>query len=145
MGETQPSTDRARHVPIERIKHLEMIQAVISRLAGNSFLIKGWTLTVSAALYGFAVHKPSWRLAAMGIAVSAMFWVLDSFYLRGERMHRCLYDDVRLADNTVPAFSLDTRQYRARISRRKTFFSFTLTTFYLMPIGIGAVVGVTDL
>lgn len=119
-----------------------MIQAVIARLAGNSFLIKGWTLTVSAALYGFAVRQPAWGLAAIGITISGMFWVLDSFYLRGERMHRCLYDDVRLAGSTIPAFSLDTREYRVTISRRKTFFSFTLTTFYLMPIGVGAIVGV---
>jgi hypothetical protein len=31
-------------------KHLELIQAVISRMAGNSFLLKGWSVTLAAAL-----------------------------------------------------------------------------------------------
>ena len=31
------------------IKHLEMLQGVINRLGHNSFLIKGWSLTIIAA------------------------------------------------------------------------------------------------
>jgi hypothetical protein len=33
----------------DKIKHLEMIQAVISRLANNSFLLKGWSITLVSA------------------------------------------------------------------------------------------------
>ena len=44
-----------------RIKHLEFIQSVITRMATNSFLAKGWALTVAGALYGFAVnHLNPW-------------------------------------------------------------------------------------
>ena len=32
-----------------KIAHLEMVQAVITRMAGNSFLIKGWSVTLVAA------------------------------------------------------------------------------------------------
>ena len=28
------------------IKHLELIQGVVNRLGGNSFLLKGWSMTV---------------------------------------------------------------------------------------------------
>jgi hypothetical protein len=140
MGDTQPLTDHAQQVPVELIKHLEMIQAVVARLAGNSFLIKGWALTVSATLYGFAVDRAAWGLAAMGVLVSGIFWYLDSFYLRGERMHRRLYDDARLADGAIPPFSLDTRRYHGQVSRLGTFLSVTLVTFYVMPIAIGVVV-----
>jgi hypothetical protein len=33
-----------------RLKHMELIQAVVSRLAGNSFLVKGGAITLAAAL-----------------------------------------------------------------------------------------------
>jgi hypothetical protein len=35
------------------LKHLEFIQAVITRPATNSFLIKVWALTAAEAFYGF--------------------------------------------------------------------------------------------
>ena len=28
-----------------KIKHLEMIEAIIERMANNSFLLKGWAIT----------------------------------------------------------------------------------------------------
>ena len=39
------------HPPLDEVvvKHLELIQAVITRLANNSFLMKGWALTVTGA------------------------------------------------------------------------------------------------
>jgi hypothetical protein len=36
-----------------RIEHLKMIQAVISRLATCSFQLKGWVITLAAALQVF--------------------------------------------------------------------------------------------
>jgi len=33
-----------------KLKHLEMIQDVIKRMASNSFLLKGWSLTLVVAL-----------------------------------------------------------------------------------------------
>ena len=32
----------------KKIKHLEMIQGVINRMAGNSFALKGWSVTLIA-------------------------------------------------------------------------------------------------
>ncbi len=75
MPETEPFAP-----PI--LKHLEFIQAVIARLAGNSFLIKGWALTVTGAFYGFAVHGSDWRLAALGLLPALTFWGLDGYFLR---------------------------------------------------------------
>ena len=31
-----------------KIRHLEMIQAVITRMASNSFMLKGWAVTLIA-------------------------------------------------------------------------------------------------
>ena len=31
--------------------HLQMIQTIISRMAGNSFFIKGWSVTLASAIF----------------------------------------------------------------------------------------------
>src|SRR5690242_10126113 len=76
------------------LKHLEFIQAVISRLATNSFLMKGWALTVSGALFGFAASHLSWPIAAVGMLPVVSFWYLDTYFLRQERLYRLLYSAV---------------------------------------------------
>jgi hypothetical protein len=89
-----------------RLAHLELIQSVVSRLAGNSFLVKGWAITVSAAIFGFAINSHSWRLAASAAIPIVAFWTLDAYFLRVERLFRALYDEVRLKDKRVPPFSM---------------------------------------
>jgi len=37
-----------------KIKHLEFIQTIINRMAANSFLIKGWAITLVAALFALS-------------------------------------------------------------------------------------------
>lgn len=37
-----------------KIKHLEMIEAVIERMAKNSFQLKGWAMTLVAAVGALA-------------------------------------------------------------------------------------------
>jgi hypothetical protein len=66
----------------ERIKHLELIQAVVRRLGNDGFLMKGWALTVAGAFYGFAINKSKWQLAVAALVPTAIFWGLDSYFLR---------------------------------------------------------------
>src|SRR5713226_9509943 len=88
-----------------RIKHLEMIQGVISRLGNDSFLIKGWAVTVAAAFLGFAVSQHKWQLALASVGPTLLFWFLDSTYLRNERLFRDLFNRVRKGtDGIVPFF-----------------------------------------
>jgi len=79
----------------ERIKHMEMIQAVVGRLAGNSFLIKGWAITVTGTFLGFAIDRNHAGLAAAAFLPAVIFWLLDTYYLRAERLFRELYNEVR--------------------------------------------------
>ncbi|WP_373482985.1 hypothetical protein [Acetobacterium sp.] len=37
-----------------KTKHLEMIQSVISRMAGNSFTLKGWAVTLIAGIFALS-------------------------------------------------------------------------------------------
>ena len=36
------------------MKHMEMIQGVINRMASNSFALKGWTVTLVAGIFALA-------------------------------------------------------------------------------------------
>jgi hypothetical protein len=123
-------------------KHLEFVQAIVARLANNSFLMKGWALTVAAALFGYAAAHLSWEVGALGFLPPAAFWFLDSYYLRQERMFRFLYRDV--AAGQVRDFSLDVSPYRAEVSRWKTFKSETLRWFYgfILVVAVAVVTAV---
>ena len=87
-----------------RVKHLELIQAVIARLGNNGFLVKGWTITIAAALFGFAVESDTWQLALVAVFVSLAFWALDAYFLRCERLFRELYRRVSDQQESIPPF-----------------------------------------
>lgn len=79
-------------------KELDLIQSVISRMAHNSFLIKGWAMTLMSALIAFgkdlilAENAGVYYLVLM-IGILIPFWWLDAYFLKQERAFRCLYKD----------------------------------------------------
>lgn len=89
-----------------RIKHLEMIQEIVKRLAGNGFLMKGWALTLAVALLGFAVERQNWVLALVSIVPTLAFWGLDAYFLWAERLFRELYRRVVEFDESIRPFSM---------------------------------------
>ena len=99
-------------------KHLEFIQAVTARMAGNSFLLKGWTVTLAAALFALAANDARVTFAAVALFPALSFWGLDAYYLRQERLFRELYDAVRLAPDDAfdkDPFSLSTAKYEHKV------------------------------
>jgi hypothetical protein len=112
------------------LKHLEFIQAIITRLATNSFLVKGWALTISGALFGFAASHLSWPIATVGLLPIIVFWYLDAYFLRQERIFRSLYNGVAEQDQSIPPFSLNPTPYRARHPWTQVLTSSTLALFY---------------
>ena len=139
----QSSAQAAASWPSDaRIKHLEFIQGVISRLATNSFITKGWALTVGAAIYGFAADRLKPWIAAVGFVPAIGFWWLDAYFLRQERLFRCLYDDARRPDTAVALFSMHVRLYFAKPLVRwpKVIFSITLVLFYGIIFIVGVVI-----
>ena len=69
----------------EKLKHLEFIQAVIARMATNSFLFKGWAVTIAAGLAAFAAVDSRAALLVIALVSTLMFWGLDGYYLWLER------------------------------------------------------------
>jgi hypothetical protein len=101
-------------IHIDRVKHLEMIQAIVTRMAGNSFLVKGWTVTVAAALVAVAAKDSEARFALVALLPALSFWGLDAYYLRYERLFRQLYEGVRTAPEETlvrDPYSLSTAPY----------------------------------
>ena len=80
-----------------KIAHLQMIQGVINRMAGNSFMLKGWTVALLVAVT--AMNKEGWisppEMCIGGILIVGVFWFLDAYYLAQEQEFRDIYNNVR--------------------------------------------------
>jgi hypothetical protein len=76
---------------VPNVEQLKLIQAVITRLAGNSFLLKGWTVTLVAGLTAFAKADSERSFALIAVFAVAVLGVLDGYYLALERSYRDLY------------------------------------------------------
>ena len=114
-----------------KLKHLEFLQGVINRMAGNSFLLKGWSVTLAAALFALAAKDANLRLIALGYYPILVFWVLDGFFLSQERLYRALYDKVRKIPEADIDFAMDTREfYKGRNTWAAAILSKTLLIFY---------------
>lgn len=111
-------------------KHLEMIQAVIARMNTNSFMIKGWTITLVSAIFAFAAKDANSRYVIITYICIPTFWSLDALYLSQERQYRALYDTVRTQQETD--YSMDASRFKGgRNSWLSSFFSKTLLMTYL--------------
>ncbi|MGE3279674.1 MAG: hypothetical protein AB7H90_03550 [Alphaproteobacteria bacterium] len=76
------------------IEHLKMIQAVITRLAGNSAQCKTWCIAITTAIVAFAGAVQDENIVAVAIVPLAIFGFLDAAYLGHERAYRRLYNDI---------------------------------------------------
>lgn len=117
----------------DKHKHLEFLQGAINRMAGNLFLLKGWTVTLIAALFALAAKDANAHYAAIAYFPLLVFWTLDGYFLSQERCFRALYDHVRTLDESKIDFSMDTRPYRAdsRNTWPGAMFSRTLLVYYV--------------
>ncbi len=76
----------------------------------NSFLIKGWTITIVAALIALGAKDSRIQFILVAYFPTAVFWGLDGYYLYQERLFRKVYDAVRT--HSVPTdFSLSTKSF----------------------------------
>jgi hypothetical protein len=76
------------------IEHLKMIQAVITRLAGNSAQCKTWCITIVSAIVAFAGAMKNENIVAVAIVPLLIFGFLDMAYLAHERAYRRLYNKI---------------------------------------------------
>ena len=116
-----------------KLKLMEMIQDIIKRMAQNSFMLKGWTVTLVSALFALSkidTNKSFFFIAYVPILV---FWLLDSYYLQLERQFRVLYRATVTADEADLDYSMKLKQPTKEDETEfcQSFFSKTEMGFYL--------------
>lgn len=123
-------------------KHLELIQKVINRMAGNLFFLRGWTITLIVALLALFVEGENPDYIFVAYLPVIIFWVLDGYFLSRERLFRDLYDHVRKLNEQEVDFSMNTSKYKKKFRNHwvGAMLSSTLLFFYLPLIVIMLVV-----
>lgn len=133
----------------KKIKHLEMLQAIIQRMAGNSFMLKGWNVILVSALFALAVDSSKASLVFLAYLPAFVFWLLDGYFLHQERLFRKLYDKVRETDEDAIDFSMNTAPVAGQVSSwpcvmfSRTLLLFhgaivlTITLIWLIPVALG--------
>lgn len=121
-----------------KTKHLEFIQNVITRMNSNSFLLKGWSVTIVSAMLAIYSSTKKIDLFIIGVFPVFVFWLLDTFYLTQERKFRGLYNDIaEVSDNPKELKNFEMRPdlYTGnKYSYWNVFWSKTIWIFYLLII-----------
>ncbi len=109
-----------------KLKHLEMVQSVINRMANNSFMLKGWAVTLVAGIFVLAGKDTDKLYFLVAYIPVIVFWGLDSYYLLQERLYRGLYEKVRLSEESEIDFSL--RVTKEEFGNEKNKFIFCVVS-----------------
>ena len=122
-------------------KEIDLIQSVITRMANNSFLLKGWVITIIVAVLALKndtiVTGKSQFIPLMLLLPLLTFWYLDAFYLHKERCFRELYKWVvnNRKYSSDHLYSLDYSRVEKEVDGIcKIMRSSTLSTFYGMAL-----------
>ncbi|AFM14197.1 hypothetical protein Turpa_3562 [Turneriella parva DSM 21527] len=113
-------------------KHLELISNIITRMGSNSFAIKTWSTGLTTGILVLSLKE---KLITFGLYAAipiTLFWFLDTFYLRQERLYRKLYDEVRVKKEKQIDFSMKTGHLFDEVSYCGVLFSITIFPFYLV-------------
>jgi hypothetical protein len=121
----------------KKIKHLEFLQNVITRMNSNSFMIKGWVITLISALFALAAKDSNIKFVLISYIVIPVFWILDGFFLSTERQYRALYDSIRQRENENIDFDMNASAFKNEDRTwPKGVFSETLIPFYGITFAI---------
>lgn len=117
----------------KKLKHLEIIQNVINRMASNSFLLKGWAVTLIAGIFALANKDSDKSYFLIAYIPIIIFWGMDSYYLKLERQFRHLYDKVRTRNDEDIDFSMKISSFEGKkeLNYTNCLFSVTELLFYL--------------
>jgi hypothetical protein len=113
-----------------KLKHLDIIQITINRMASNSFLFKGWSVAISSSLLFAANHYSNIYLYLIPIVATIQFWVIDAYYLSLERGYTSMYEKVAKMKNENIDFSMALPKKARKVNWAKAMISNSLWLFY---------------
>ncbi len=129
-------------------KEIDLIQNIISRMAHNSFLLKGWMISIIAAILVLSkdtlIIDDITYLSLILCLPVIVFWYLDAFFLHKEKCFRELYSWVIENRPTTDdnLYSLNYKRFENNVNNIVCLmFSKTLFPFYGITIII--LIGIT--
>ncbi|MGL5428188.1 MAG: hypothetical protein ACRDAS_09780 [Cetobacterium sp.] len=121
-------------------KEIDIIQNCINRMASNSFLIKGWFITLILGFITFGYEKLNFIvLIIVSLVISLLCWISDTFFLQLERKYRRKYNWVieNRHSNQIFFYNLNPNESgmwlpnpSTKIEFWQVFFSKTLIFLY---------------
>ena len=120
-------------------KEIDLIQGCINRMANNSFLLKGWAISIIAVVLALTKDRTNPLFLFLCVSIPILyFWLLDTFFLRTERKYRKMYEWVlkrRRVDNLDFQYDLNPHRFNDSVEAfGKIMFSSTLIVFYVVPL-----------
>lgn len=122
-------------------KEIDLIQGVINRMAHNSFLLKGWMVSLVAVVLSLSKETlltNDFTYLGLILCIPILsFWYLDAFFLHKEKCYRKLYQWVieNRPNNAEHLYSLNYLRFKKSIPTVfKIMFSATLLSFYGISI-----------
>lgn len=122
------------------LEELRMIQDVIRRLSSQSFLVKGWTVTL---VLGSLLLEGGELGPLFAIVPVLAFWWLDAHFLRSEHRFRRMHQWVarHRADSEESLLDLDPSRFDGEVgSPWRLMASSTLLCFYGMMLALVGIV-----
>lgn len=116
----------------DKIKHLEMIQSVINRIASHKPQYKGWYITLIIAINIFSTSKIINKQVCLVFTITLCFWIITSYYLYLERLYIRLYKDVRLY--VKKDFDMNISDYKSTSEFFKGFISLSHLIYYIIMV-----------
>lgn len=107
------------------LKHLEFIQNTINRMSTNSFIIKGWTITLIGIILGLNklegnyIFQSSYYNFPLEIAIIffiiLLFWFTNTYFLQQERRYIYIYsktiEQFNSQNNNSLILDMDYKKY----------------------------------
>lgn len=139
-------------------KEIDLIQACINRMAQNSFIVKGWTITLITVILALLPEKIDIRLlCAIVIVATVCFWYLDAFFLRTERLYRWKYEWVIANRPKSEEYCYDLNPYNEKMwlldkdgkqrqapTIRCVMFTKTLTPIYVPLVSVSGLLFILE-
>jgi len=92
-------------------KEIDLIQSCITRMANNSFMLKGWLLTLIIAFIALLPENISrFYICLIVLLIDLAFWYLDAFFIKQEKLYKWKYEWVitkRLEGNSEFLYNLN--------------------------------------
>ncbi len=131
-------------------KEIDLIQSCISRMAQNSFMVKGWYISIIVVILALLTEKINFAMISITLAVvTILFWYLDSFFLTTEKKYREIYSwalQERPKNNKEFLYELNPHLFKDKIKKTdnilRTMFTLTLFPFYGIPLTIIATINI---